>query len=194
MMAKLLVAGYVKGGFSVVLHGPLGAGDATAGKEIVRLLRAARGVRTLHVHSGIAQSALELQLDPATTDVASAAAAIIARVHADLAPWLGRAAERANPLDPARLSIIDSLVSSVAEEMGASLRHTALSPNIKERRDYSCAVFDAEGNLLAQAAHIPVHLGAIPESVRARRRAGAFPSGDLAVLNDPFLGGTHLRT
>ncbi len=85
MMAKLLVAGYVKGGFSVVLHGPLGAGDATAGKEIVRLMRAARGVRTLHVHSGIAQSALELQLDPATTDVASAAAAIIARVHADLA-------------------------------------------------------------------------------------------------------------
>ncbi|MCY3886176.1 MAG: hypothetical protein OXG19_00475 [Chloroflexi bacterium] len=85
MMAKLLVAGYVKGGFSVVLHGPLGASDASAGQEIVRLMRAARGVRTLHVHSGSAQSALELQLDPVTMDVTSAAAAIIARIHADLA-------------------------------------------------------------------------------------------------------------
>ena len=95
-------------------------------------------------------------------------------------------------LDPARLSIIDSLVSAVAEEMGASLRHTALSPNIKERRDYSCAVFDVEGNLLAQAAHIPVHLGAIPESVRAVAELAPFRPGDLAILNDPFLGGTHL--
>ena len=85
MMAKLLVAGYVKGGFSVVLHGPLGAGDTTAGREIVRLMRAARGVCTLHVHSGTAESALELQLDLATMDMEAAAAAIIARFHADLA-------------------------------------------------------------------------------------------------------------
>ena len=70
-------------------------------------------------------------------------------------------------IDPARLAIFDSLVSSAAEQMGATLRHTALSPNIKERQDYSCAVFDADGQPLAQAAHIPVHLGAMPESVRA---------------------------
>ena len=94
--------------------------------------------------------------------------------------------------DPARLAIFDSLVSSIADEMGATLRHTALSPNIKERADFSCAVFDAEGRLLAQAAHIPVHLGAMPESVRAVAKLAPWRPGDLAILNDPFLGGTHL--
>ncbi|MCZ6706532.1 MAG: hydantoinase B/oxoprolinase family protein [Chloroflexi bacterium] len=97
-----------------------------------------------------------------------------------------------NRIDPARLAIFDSLVSSAAEEMGATLRHTALSPNIKERQDYSCAAFDAEGQLLAQAAHIPVHLGAMPESVRAVADLAPWSPGDLAILNDPFLGGTHL--
>ncbi len=95
-------------------------------------------------------------------------------------------------VDPARLAIFDSLVSSIAEEMGAALRHTALSPNIKERADFSCAVFDRDGQLLAQAAHIPVHLGAMPESVRAVERLAPWQPGDLAILNDPFLGGTHL--
>ena len=95
-------------------------------------------------------------------------------------------------VDPARLAIFDSLVSSIAEEMGAALRHTALSPNIKERADFSCAVFDHEGQLLAQAAHIPVHLGAMPESVRAVESLAPWQQGDLAILNDPFLGGTHL--
>ena len=94
--------------------------------------------------------------------------------------------------DPARLAIFDSLVASAAEEMGATLRHTALSPNIKEREDYSCAVFDAQGQLLAQAAHIPVHLGAMPESVRAVESLAPWAPGDVAVLNDPYLGGTHL--
>lgn len=94
--------------------------------------------------------------------------------------------------DPARLAIFDSLVSSIADEMGATLRHTALSPNIKERADFSCAAFDAEGQLLAQAAHIPVHLGAMPESVRAVAELAPWRPGDLAILNDPFLGGTHL--
>ena len=95
-------------------------------------------------------------------------------------------------IDPARLAIFDSLVSSIAEEMGATLRHTSLSPNIKERADFSCAVFDHDGQLLAQAAHIPVHLGAMPESVRAVERLAPLQPGDLAILNDPFLGGTHL--
>lgn len=95
-------------------------------------------------------------------------------------------------IDPARLAIFDSLVGSIAEEMGATLRHTSLSPNIKERADFSCAVFDHLGQLLAQAAHIPVHLGAMPESVRAVERLAPWQPGDLAILNDPFLGGTHL--
>ena len=95
-------------------------------------------------------------------------------------------------VDAARLAIFDALVVSVAEEMGAALRHTALSPNIKERRDFSCAVFNADGALLAQAAHIPVHLGAMPESVRAVSALAPWAPGDIAILNDPFLGGTHL--
>ena len=83
---------------------------------------------------------------------------------------------------------------SVAEEMGVALQRTSYSPNIKERRDYSCAVFDAQGQMVAQAAHVPVHLGAMPASVRAA--LDTFPrglrSGDLVILNDPYLGGTHL--
>ena len=99
---------------------------------------------------------------------------------------------RGETIDPARLAIFESLASSIAEEMGATLRHTALSPNIKERADYSCAVFDDQGRLLAQAAHIPVHLGAMPESVGAVAGLAPWAPGDIAILNDPFLGGTHL--
>jgi N-methylhydantoinase B len=94
--------------------------------------------------------------------------------------------------DAAALSVFSSLLSSVAEEMGAVLGRTALSPNIKERRDYSCAVFDGRGRLLAQAAHIPVHLGAMPVAVEAVKSLAPFEPGDLAILNDPYLGGTHL--
>jgi N-methylhydantoinase B len=94
--------------------------------------------------------------------------------------------------DPATLSIFNSLLSSIAEEMGVTLGRSALSPNIKERRDYSCAVFDRRGRMVAQAAHIPVHLGAMPASVEAVQALAPFAPGDLAILNDPYLGGTHL--
>lgn len=94
--------------------------------------------------------------------------------------------------DPATLAIFNALFASVAEEMGVALGRTAHSPNIKERHDYSCAVFDAEGRLVAQAAHIPVHLGAMPESVRAALPLAPFAPGDIVILNDPYLGGTHL--
>jgi len=94
--------------------------------------------------------------------------------------------------DPATLAIFNALFASVAEEMGVALGRTAHSPNIKERRDYSCAVFDDEGRLVAQAAHIPVHLGAMPESVRATLPLAPFAPGDVVILNDPYLGGTHL--
>jgi N-methylhydantoinase B len=94
--------------------------------------------------------------------------------------------------DPAELAIAAALFSSVAEEMGVTLGRSAHSPNIKERRDYSCAVFDAEGRLIAQAAHIPVHLGAMPTAVEATMPLAPFAPGDVVILNDPYLGGTHL--
>ncbi len=94
--------------------------------------------------------------------------------------------------DPIRMEIFKSLYASVAEEMGVTLRRTAFSPNIKERRDYSCAVFDEAGGLVAQGDHMPVHLGSMPMSVRAAVRAVTMGPGDIVVLNDPYEGGTHL--
>jgi N-methylhydantoinase B len=98
-----------------------------------------------------------------------------------------------SPFDPIALEVFRNLYISVAEEMGVTLGRTAYSPNIKERRDFSCACFLADGRMIAQAAHIPVHLGAMPASVGAALRVfGAWNEGDLVVLNDPYLGGTHL--
>jgi N-methylhydantoinase B len=94
--------------------------------------------------------------------------------------------------DPIELAVFKSATRSVAEEMGASLRRTAFSPNIKERRDYSCAVFDANGRAIAMGDHMPVHLGSMPMSVRAAIDALTLAPGDIAILNDPFAGGTHL--
>ena len=95
-------------------------------------------------------------------------------------------------VDPIRLEILKNLFHSVAEEMGAALRRSAFSPNIKERRDYSCAVFNARGEALAMGDHMPVHLGSMPMSVAAALAAFPLGPGDLAVLNDPYAGGTHL--
>ncbi len=94
--------------------------------------------------------------------------------------------------DPVKLEIFKSLYSSVAEEMGVSLRRSAFSPNIKERRDYSCAVFNRDGVLIAQGDHMPVHLGSMPMSVRAALETVELGPGDIVVLNDPYAGGTHL--
>ncbi|HXU08859.1 MAG TPA: hydantoinase B/oxoprolinase family protein, partial [Blastocatellia bacterium] len=94
--------------------------------------------------------------------------------------------------DPVKLEIFKSLYSSVAEEMGVSLRRSAFSPNIKERRDYSCAVFNRDGVLIAQGDHMPVHLGSMPMSVRAALDIVRIDHGDIIVLNDPYAGGTHL--
>jgi N-methylhydantoinase B len=98
-----------------------------------------------------------------------------------------------NSLDPIRLEIFKHLFAAIAEEMGVVLRKSSYSPNIKERRDFSCAVFDAQGQMIAQAAHIPVHLGAMPLSVQAAVQAFAdLAPGDAILLNDPFRGGSHL--
>ena len=98
------------------------------------------------------------------------------------------------PVDAISLEVFKNMFISVAEEMGVALQRTSYSPNIKERRDYSCAVFDPQGQMVAQAAHVPVHLGAMPASVKAA--LDTFPKGlkpgDIVILNDPYMGGTHL--
>ncbi|RMH35222.1 MAG: hydantoinase B/oxoprolinase family protein [Nitrospirae bacterium] len=94
--------------------------------------------------------------------------------------------------DPIRTELIKHRLASIAEEMGVRLQRAAYSPNIKERRDFSCAVFDACGRLVAQAAHIPVHLGAMPLSVQACLQAHTLMPGDVMIVNDPYHGGTHL--
>src|SRR5712664_2871108 len=94
--------------------------------------------------------------------------------------------------DPTTLEIYRALYTSVAEEMGIALRRTSFSPNIKERRDYSCAVFDSADRVIAQGDHMPVHLGSMPMAVAAALRAVKIGPGDVGALNDPFAGGTHL--
>src|SRR5512132_996782 len=93
--------------------------------------------------------------------------------------------------DALTLSVMSNAVAMIAEEMGTVLERGSLSPNIRERRDASAAIFAARGRMVAQAAHIPVHLGAMPESVRAviARKPAA---GDVFLLNSPFDGGSHL--
>jgi len=95
-------------------------------------------------------------------------------------------------VDPAELEIFKNLFHAAAEEMGAGLRRSAFSPNIKERRDYSCAVFDGKGRVVAMGDHMPVHLGSMPMSVAAALEALELEPGSIAMLNDPYAGGTHL--
>jgi N-methylhydantoinase B len=100
-------------------------------------------------------------------------------------------------IDPILLEVFKHQFSSIAEEMGAVLRKSSFSPNIKERRDFSCAIFNADGRMIAQAAHIPVHLGSMPLSVASaiskyQKTETPLVPGDTIILNDPYLGGTHL--
>jgi len=99
---------------------------------------------------------------------------------------------KASPVKAIELELFRHLLTSIAEEMGIVLRKTSYSANIKERRDYSCAVYDARGETVAMGDHMPVHLGAMPLSVRAVRDAFELAPGDVALVNDPFRGGTHL--
>ena len=94
-------------------------------------------------------------------------------------------------MDPVTLSVTSAALSGIAEEMGTVLVRSAFSSNIKERRDCSAALFDARGRMVAQAEHIPVHLGAMPESVAAVIALDPQP-GETCILNDPFAGGSHL--
>ncbi len=95
-------------------------------------------------------------------------------------------------MDPVELSIFSSRVNAICDEMGAVLRRTSFSPNIKDRLDFSCAVFDADGKLCAQAAHIPVHLGSMAYAMADIVAQVSWRRDDMVIVNDPFLGGTHL--
>ncbi len=96
-------------------------------------------------------------------------------------------------VDAITLEIFRSALTAIAEEMGVTLTRSSYSPNIKERRDFSCALFDPRGRMIAQAAHMPVHLGSMPDSVSAALRGfSSFAPGDVVALNDPYCGGTHL--
>ena len=109
-------------------------------------------------------------------------------------PRLNRAAAGTERADPVLLEMFNNLFMHVAEQTGLVLQNTSQSVNIKERLDFSCAIFDAAGNLIANAPHVPVHLGAMGESVKTvlRLRGGTLRPGDVVALNNPFNGGTHL--
>ncbi|MDO9501947.1 hydantoinase B/oxoprolinase family protein [Falsiroseomonas sp.] len=124
-------------------------------------------------------------------------AEVTARNHMILRRTTQREAARvadASRVDPVMLELFNNLFMSIAEQTGAVLQNTSLSVNIKERLDFSCAVFDETGRLVANAPHVPVHLGAMGESVRTviRSRAATLRPGDVVALNNPFNGGTHL--
>ena len=116
--------------------------------------------------------------------------------HLLLTRRVARAVQHAvgTTVDPVLLEVFNNLFMNIAEQMGLQLQNTAYSVNIKERLDFSCALFDAEGNLIANAPHMPVHLGSMGESIKTviRENAGKMQAGDVFVLNDPYHGGTHL--
>jgi 5-oxoprolinase (ATP-hydrolysing) len=123
-------------------------------------------------------------------------AEVTALDHLVLRRVVPRAVRRAigTTVDPVMLEIFNNLFMSIAEQMGLRLQNTAYSVNIKERLDFSCALFDADGNLIANAPHMPVHLGSMSESIKTvmRENAGKMVPGDAFVINDPYHGGTHL--
>ena len=123
-------------------------------------------------------------------------ARITALDHLLLERVVPRTARRAigTTVDPVLLEVFNNLFMNIAEQMGLQLQNTAYSVNIKERLDFSCALFDAEGNLIANAPHMPVHLGSMSESIKTvlSRNAGRMQPGDVYALNDPYHGGTHL--
>lgn len=131
-------------------------------------------------------------VEPGWTAVMAAGGMLVMARRDQAAARMGDAS--ADRADPVLLELFNNRYMAVAEQMGVVLQHTSTSVNIKERLDCSCAVFDAQGNLIANAPHVPVHLGAMSDSVRTvlRLRGDTLKPGDMVVLNNPFCGGTHL--
>ncbi len=119
---------------------------------------------------------------------------VIDRVEVREARVVGGLQAIGTQVDPVMLEVFNNLFMNIAEQMGLQLQNTAYSVNIKERLDFSCALFDAQGNLIANAPHMPVHLGSMSESIKTvvARNAGTMKPGDVYALNDPYHGGTHL--
>ena len=170
------------------------------GARIARTRHRARRGATLWLRDGVARPRARERRDRARAERPVSGARRNAPARPDRAsgaiPASGarrRLSGRAGPaLDGVALSLYRGLFAACAEEMGATLMRAAHSPNITERLDHSCAVFDARARLVAQAAHIPVHLGSMPRAVEATLARGPFRPGDAVLLNDPFAGGTHL--
>jgi 5-oxoprolinase (ATP-hydrolysing) len=192
------------------------AGDAPA--EAVQALHSPRAVprrETVRMYSGAQwhEAALVVREDLRPGDVVAGPAIIVERNattvvepgweaaltaldHLVLERRVPRAQQFAvgTTVDPVLLEVFNNLFMNIAEQMGLQLQNTAYSVNIKERLDFSCALFDAEGHLIANAPHMPVHLGSMGESIKTviRENAGKMQPGDVYVLNDPYHGGTHL--
>jgi 5-oxoprolinase (ATP-hydrolysing) len=144
----------------------------------------------------IAGPAIVVESNATTVIEPGWAARITALDHLVLERTVARETRRAigTSVDPVLLEVFNNLFMNIAEQMGLQLQNTAYSVNIKERLDFSCALFDADGNLIANAPHMPVHLGSMSESIKTviARNAGAMKRGDVYALNDPYHGGTHL--
>ena len=150
----------------------------------------------LAVGDVIAGPAIIAEANATTIVEAGWQAEVTPRQHLVLRRVVALPARRAigTSADPVMLEIFNNLFMSIAEQMGLRLQNTAYSVNIKERLDFSCAIFDADGNLIANAPHMPVHLGSMGESIKTvmRENAGRMQPGDVYMLNDPYHGGTHL--
>ncbi|MEO8060090.1 MAG: hydantoinase B/oxoprolinase family protein [Burkholderiales bacterium] len=182
---------------------PLGAAEPAPAADSVRLFSGGRwwnaalvvreSTRPGHVIDG---PAIIAEKNATTIVEPGWQARVTALDHLVLDRVQPREARRAigTTVDPVMLEVFNNLFMNIAEQMGLQLQNTAYSVNIKERLDFSCALFDASGNLIANAPHMPVHLGSMSESIKTvvARNAGAMRPGDVYVLNDPYHGGTHL--
>jgi 5-oxoprolinase (ATP-hydrolysing) len=179
------------------------AGNTPQAHERVRMFAGGEWLDTaVYLRAGIKPG--DVLKGPAIIAEANATTVVEAGWQAEVTAWDHLVLRRVEALperhaigtsaDPVMLEVFNNLFMSIAEQMGLRLQNTAYSVNIKERLDFSCAIFDHEGNLVANAPHMPVHLGSMGESIKAvmRKNAGRMKAGDVYVLNDPYNGGTHL--
>jgi 5-oxoprolinase (ATP-hydrolysing) len=179
------------------------AGETPAAHESVRMFAGGAWLDTA-VYLRVSVKPGAIVKGPAIIAEANATTVVEAGWQAEMTDWDHLVLRRVEALpvrhaigtsaDPVMLEVFNNLFMSIAEQMGLRLQNTAYSVNIKERLDFSCAIFDHEGKLVANAPHMPVHLGSMGESIKAvmHKNAGTMKAGDVYVLNDPYNGGTHL--